>query len=147
MKKWISILLALALCLPFSACGQEASSAPESGPSDRGNGAGPLSEEEAAVLRDTGTLQADPLTGYDYSDATGIWYYSNYPNYKDFNADGKIKVAFVCKFSGSWFTPTLLEKPSRTPDMSICSSTQTPTSRHGWTACRTSSTRSLISLC
>lgn len=42
MKKWISILLALALCLPFSACGQEASSAPESGPSDRGNGAGPL---------------------------------------------------------------------------------------------------------
>ena len=105
MKKWISILLALALCLPFSACGQEASSAPESGPSDRSNGAGPLSEEEAAVLRDTGTLQADPLTGYDYSDATGIWYYSNYPNYKDFNADGKIKVAFVCKFSGSWFTP------------------------------------------
>ena len=78
MKKWISILLALALCLPFSACGQEASSAPESGPSDRSNGAGPLSEEEAAALRDTGTLQADPLTGYDYSDATGIWYYSNY---------------------------------------------------------------------
>ncbi len=64
-----------------------------------------LSEEEAAAMRDEGTLEADPATGYDYSESTGNWYYSNYPNYKDFKEDGAVKVAFVCKFGSSWFIP------------------------------------------
>ncbi|MDO4938447.1 MAG: substrate-binding domain-containing protein [Lachnospiraceae bacterium] len=66
---------------------------------------GPLSEEEAAAARDAGTLVSDATTGYEYSENTKYWYYSNYPNYKDFKADGAVKVAFVCKFSGAWFTP------------------------------------------
>lgn len=64
-----------------------------------------LTEEEAAAARDAGTLTGDAYAGYDYSDSTGLWYYSNYPNYKDFNADGKIKVAYVCKYCDTWFTP------------------------------------------
>jgi ABC-type sugar transport system substrate-binding protein len=64
-----------------------------------------MTEEDAAKARDAGTLVSDPATGFEKSDATGYWYYSNYPNYKDFAADGKFKVAFVCKFSGAWFTP------------------------------------------
>jgi len=54
-------------------------------------------------LRDAGTLKDDPLTGYAYNSAAKWWSYSNYPNYKDFNADGKYKVAVVCKTGGSWF--------------------------------------------
>ena len=64
-----------------------------------------VSEEEAAAARDAGLLISDAKTGYERSDATGNWYFSNYPNYKDFKADGAVKVAFVCKFSGAWFTP------------------------------------------
>ena len=64
-----------------------------------------LTEEEAAAARDAGSLVSDATTGYEYSENTKTWYYSNYPNYKDFKADGAVKVAFVCKFSGAWFTP------------------------------------------
>jgi len=64
-----------------------------------------LTEEEAEGVRDSGELLSDPKTGYEYVDGTNTWYYSNYPYYKDFNEDGVVKVAFVCKFSGAWFTP------------------------------------------
>lgn len=65
----------------------------------------PEDEFEAYEMAQEGTLESDPATGYEYSDIMGYWYYSNYPNYKDFNEDGKIKIAFVCKMSGAWFTP------------------------------------------
>jgi ABC-type sugar transport system substrate-binding protein len=80
---------------------KEEAAAPEAeAPAD-----GILSEEDAAAARDAGTLVGDDYAGYNYYEGTDTWYYSNYPNYKDFKADGKVKVAFVCKFSGAWFTP------------------------------------------
>ena len=124
MKKTIALLLALLMLLSLVACGNKAAA---NDPSDStandpsvsaandssdpttadepalSNGA--MTEEKAWAAAEAGTLEADPLAGYEYSDSTKIWYYSNYPNYKDFNADGVIKVAFVCKFSGAWFTP------------------------------------------
>lgn len=114
MKRAIAVLLALILLLSLAACAGKTAPSTDSKtdtPEKQTNepasteASGILSEAEAAAARDAGTLQPDPKAGYDYSDGTGVWYYSNYPNYKDFNADGKIKVAFVCKFSGAWFTP------------------------------------------
>jgi len=64
-----------------------------------------IDEEEAVALAESGELASDPATGYEFSENTGNWYYSNYPNYKDFKEDGVVKVAFCCKFSGAWFTP------------------------------------------
>ena len=87
MKRILAAILALLLTM---ACAAMAES---------------MSEEEAWEAAQAGTLVSDPKTGYEYSEDTETWYYSNYPNYKDFMADGKIKVAFVCKFSGVWFTP------------------------------------------
>ncbi len=66
---------------------------------------GAIPEAEAEALRDAGTLPSDPKSGYEYVESTDTWYYSNYPNYKDFGADGVYKVAFVCKFASSWFIP------------------------------------------
>lgn len=87
MKRILTVLLAIVLAFGASAFAEA------------------MSEEEAWEAAQAGTLASDPTTGYEYNESTGLWYYSNYPNYKDFNADGKIKVAFVCKFSGAWFTP------------------------------------------
>ena len=64
-----------------------------------------IPEEDAEAMREEGTLESDPASGYEYSENTDTWYYSNYPNYKDFKEDGVVKIAFVCKFSGAWFTP------------------------------------------
>lgn len=64
-----------------------------------------LSEKEAWDQVKAGTLKGDPAAGYEYSEVTKQWYYTNFPNYKDFRKDGKIKVAFVGKFAGAWFTP------------------------------------------
>ncbi len=123
MKKWIALLLALVMVFAVTACANNASTpaaatdeapaaaeAPAAETPAAETPAAPaegeaLSEEDAEAAREAGTLASDPLTGYEYSDASELWYYSNYPNYKDFNADGAVKVAFVCKFSGGWFTP------------------------------------------
>ncbi len=115
MKKALIVLLALVMCLG-SACAPKAEAPAAAAPAAEAPAAeapaaeapansAVMSEEEGAAARDAGTLASDPLTGFEQSDATGYWYYSNYPNYKDFAADGKYKVAFVCKFSGAWFTP------------------------------------------
>ena len=121
MKKLIALLLALVMVIGMVACGakeeaaapaapEAAPAAKEEAPAAKEEAAAPaesaiLTEEEAAEARDAGTLVGDPYAGYDYNEGTATWYYSNYPNYKDFKEDGKVKVAFVCKFSGSWFTP------------------------------------------
>ena len=122
MKKLIALLLALVMVIGLVACGAKeeaaAPAAPEAAPAateaakeeapaeEAAPEAGAiLTEEEAAEARDAGTLVGDPYAGYDYNEGTATWYYSNYPNYKDFKEDGKVKVAFVCKFSGAWFTP------------------------------------------
>lgn len=121
MKKLLALLLVLAMAFSLMACGASDDAADttaaagnttaandaadDADDTDAADTSAILTEEEAAAARDAGTLVGDAYAGYDYSDSTGLWYYSNYPNYKDFNADGKIKVAFVCKFSGSWFTP------------------------------------------
>ena len=118
MKKLIALLLALIMVVGLVACGEKAPAAEEKAPAadapaaadkapaaDAPAASDILSEEDAAAARDAGTLVGDDYAGYNYYAGTDTWYYSNYPNYKDFNADGKIKVAFVCKFSGAWFTP------------------------------------------
>ena len=118
MKKLIALLLALVMVIGLVACGGEkapaadapatepAADAPATEPAaDAPDAADALTEEDAWAAAEAGTLTSDALTGYEKSESTGNWYYSNYPNYKDFNADGKLKVAFVCKFSGAWFTP------------------------------------------
>ena len=134
MKKILAIALAAVMVLSLAACGGSAAPAAEAAAPAAEAAAeaaapaenvaqekvemvapaeadaedavtGPLTEEEAAAARDAGTLVADATTGYDYSDSTKFWYYSNYPNYKDFKADGAVKVAFVCKFGSSWFIP------------------------------------------
>ena len=112
MKKLIALLLSLVMVVGLVACGakeeaaapaateaaKEEAAAPEAAPAD-----GILSEEDAAAARDAGTLVGDDYAGYNYYAGSDTWYYSNYPNYKDFKADGKVKVAFVCKFTSSWF--------------------------------------------
>ena len=118
MKKLIALLLALVMVIGLVACGaQEEAAAPaatEAAPAAteaaQEEAAAPaeaaiLTEEEAAEARDAGTLVGDDYAGYNYYEGTDTWYYSNYPNYKDFKEDGVVKVAFVCKFSGAWFTP------------------------------------------
>ena len=113
MKKLIALLLALVMVIGLVACGaKEEAAAPAATEAAKEEAAAPaapadeaMSEEDAAAAVAAGTMVADDLAGYGYSESTGNWYYSNYPNYKDFNADGKLKVAFVCKFSGAWFTP------------------------------------------
>ena len=121
MKKLIALLLAVLMVFALVACASSdktpatdspatetpaASDTTEAPAADAPASTGEaLSEEDAEAARDAGTLVSDPLTGYEYSDSTNTWYYSNYPNYKDFKADGVVKVAFVCKFSGAWFTP------------------------------------------
>ncbi len=105
MKKLLALLLALVMVISLAACGGSEPSKESKDPADStDDGVTAMSEEDAAAARDAGTLTADALTGYDQND-NGVWYYSNYPNYKDFNEDGEIKVAFICKFSGAWFTP------------------------------------------
>lgn len=119
MKKLIALLLASLLLLSLAACAAQTEPA-QSTPTDTTTTAdtsdtasstqtaapsGDMTEEDAEAARDAGTLASDPQTGYEYSENTATWYYSNYPNYKDFKADGVVKVAFVCKFSGAWFTP------------------------------------------
>lgn len=64
-----------------------------------------MPEAEAWEKAEAGELESVPESGYEYSDTMERWYYSNYPNYKDFMADGVVKVAFVCKEAGDWFTP------------------------------------------
>jgi len=122
MKKLIALLLALVMVIGLVACGaKEEAAAPaateaapaateaakEEAPAEEAapEAGAILTEEEAAEARDAGTLVGDDYAGYNYYEGTDTWYYSNYPNYKDFKADGKVKVAFVCKFSGAWFTP------------------------------------------
>ncbi len=124
MKKLLALLLALLMVFSMVACGaKEEAPAPEAeapaaeeapaeeapaeeAPAEEAAPAeGPMSEEDGEAAREAGTLESDALTGFEYSDSTKIWYYSNYPNYKDFKEDGVVKVAFVCKFSGAWFTP------------------------------------------
>ena len=120
MKKLIAMLLALVMVIGLVACGakeeaaapaatEAAPAATEAAPAEKAEEAapaeGPMSEEDAAAAVAAGTMVADETQGYGYSESTGNWYYSNYPNYKDFNADGKLKVAFICKFASSWFVP------------------------------------------
>ena len=119
MKKLIALLLALVMVVGLVACGAKApeAEAPKAGAeapkaeaeAPKAEAEAPadaiLSEEDAAAARDAGSLVGDDYAGYNYYEGTDTWYYSNYPNYKDFKADGKVKVAFVCKFSGAWFTP------------------------------------------
>jgi len=122
MKKLIALLLALVMVIGLVACGakEEAAApaapaateaAPEAeAPEAEAEAEAPeegaiLTEEEAAAARDAGTLVGDDYAGYNYYEGTDTWYYSNYPNYKDFKEDGKVKVAFVCKFASGWFVP------------------------------------------
>ena len=119
MKKLIALLLALVMVVGLVACGAKApeaeapkaeAEAPKAeAEAPKAEAEAPadaiLSEEDAAAARDAGSLVGDDYAGYNYYEGTDTWYYSNYPNYKDFKADGKVKVAFVCKFSGAWFTP------------------------------------------
>ena len=121
MRKFIAICLVLMMVVSLAAC---ASSAPATAAADEEKSAentvaeasaeasGIMTEEEGAAARDAGTLEADPYAGFDYSPSAGTWYYSNYPNYKDFNEDGVLKVAFVCKYADTWFIPKVLA-PSR----------------------------------
>ena len=115
MKKLIALLLALIMVISMAACTRtepEAATeaATEAAPAateaaEVETEAAVLTEKDAAAQRDAGTLESDPLTGYEYSELNDTWYYSNYPNYKDFKADGQVKVGFICKFAGAWFTP------------------------------------------
>lgn len=109
MKKALALILAGAMSLSLAACGSSSgSSDTETGDttaSDEESSGSAMTEEEAWEAAQAGTLESDASTGYEYSEETEMWYYSNYPNYKDFNGDGVVKVAYVCKFSGSWFTP------------------------------------------
>lgn len=121
MKKLFALLLALIMVIGLVACGEKAPAATEPAatepavadkPADNAppaDDAAPADEamtlEDAWAAAEAGTLASDAATGFEYSENTKLWYNSNYPNYKDFNADGKFKVAFVCKFSGAWFTP------------------------------------------
>ncbi|NLZ56488.1 MAG: substrate-binding domain-containing protein [Clostridiaceae bacterium] len=101
MKKLLALLLAIVMIFALMAC---AKTKPSKGSLDDDNNEDALSEEQAWKMAQAGTLISDARTGYEKSEQ-GTWYYSNYPNYKDFKADDEVKVAFICKFSGAWFSP------------------------------------------
>ena len=157
MKKLIALLLASLLLLSLAACAAQTEPA-QSTPADTATTAdtsdtasstqttapsGDMTEEDAEAARDAGTLASDPQTGYEYSENTATWYYSNYPNYKDFKADGVVRLhsSVNSPAHGSHRRQTPSARRSRAQAMNICTLTQTPTSRHGSTAFRTSSTR------
>lgn len=106
MKKTAAFMLVCLMTFSLAACGKQPSnSVTEANEERTADSVENGSEEDAAAARDAGTLESDALTGYEYHDATGKWYFSNYPNYKDFKEDGVVKVGFVAKMSGAWFTP------------------------------------------
>lgn len=110
MKKILAILLALVMVLSMAACGakQEAAApvAPEAPKEEAAAPAAPETPEEEAPAVEEGpsqyALEAQAAANA-YANET---FFDNSENYKDFNADGKLKVAFVCKFLTSvWFAP------------------------------------------
>lgn len=114
MKKWIALLLALCMVLALAACGGEEASSDTFSTTSKSSGSGiasekvvedAIDEETAWEMAEAGTLVSDALTGYEQGGSNQKWYYSNYPFYKDFYEDEEIKIAFICKFSGAWFTP------------------------------------------
>lgn len=47
-------------------------------------------------------------------------YFDNFDGYKDFNEDGKLKVAFVCKFlTSSWFAPKSAAMQARADELGV----------------------------
>jgi len=104
MKKLIAMVLAFAMLLCLAACDQDSNGDDKVATGPNGQPITVLSEEEAWEQAEAGELTADPYSGYDKAES-GTWYYSNYPNYKDFYEDDEVKVAYICKFSGAWFTP------------------------------------------
>lgn len=107
MKRLVAFVLTGLMVIGLAACGKqmEGTTVEETDKETAVDSAEVMTEEEAAAARDAGTLESDAFAGYEYNESTGNWYYSNYPNYKDFMADGVIKVGFVSKMSGVWFTP------------------------------------------
>ena len=95
MKKLIALLLALVMVIGLVACGaKEEAAAPEAAPAateaakeeapaaeEAAPAEGPMSEEDAEAAVAAGTMVEDAQAGYGYSESTGNWYYSNYPNY------------------------------------------------------------------
>ena len=61
-------------------------------------------EESAYDLAQEDKLLSERSSGYEYSDTTGYWYYSNYPHYKDFHADGSVKIALLAGTLDEWIT-------------------------------------------
>ncbi len=109
MKKLTAAILAFIMILSLAACAEKPKESESAGTSQAAPSESPeevvkIPEDEAWRQAEAGTLVSDPKTGYEKGE-NGIWYYSNYPNYKDFREDNEIKIAFICKFAGAWFSP------------------------------------------
>ena len=100
MKKILAILLALVMVLSMVACGAKqeavAPAAPEAPKEEAAAPAAPEAPKEEAPAEEGPSqyaLEAQAAANAYANDT----FFDNSENYKDFNADGKLKVAFVCK--------------------------------------------------
>lgn len=117
MKKIIAFVLALTMLLALSACGKKPTAGNSQDSFTTSSSASTQAGQVSSVSEDAldeltawqmaqdGTLESDAYSGYEFSETNETWYYSNFPNYRDFKEDGEVKVAFICKFSGAWFSP------------------------------------------
>lgn len=117
MKKVVSLLILAVFLLTILASCAPAPSAPaasaepdpaETKPTDPPAAPEQPAEtpaEEAPVAAPQTLKYADEVEKFSTIYEQGT-YFDNYENYKDFAADGKFKVAFVCKFlTSTWFGP------------------------------------------
>jgi ABC-type sugar transport system substrate-binding protein len=111
MKRLIVLLLTVALAVSLIGCATPQAPAESSAPPAETQ-APAVSESKAPAETEAPAETSETTFKYAEEAAkaaaayTSDTYYDNYENYKDFGADGKYKVAFVCKFiTSSWFAP------------------------------------------
>lgn len=115
-KRILSLLVAtLMVAALLSGCGAPASNgADETAPPDAADVAPPAEDEVVAPPTEAAPADEPTVAPQDES------HDDNSANYKDFGADGKYKVAFVCKFLTSvWFAPKSAAMEARAAELGI----------------------------
>ena len=102
MKKILAMILALAMVLSMVACGaQQEAAAPAA--TEAAPAATEAAKEEAPAATEAAPAETEAI---ETEEEDPSLYFSGTDHYKDFAADGKFKVAFICAgLASSWFAP------------------------------------------